>query len=193
MLTTKTPQNEAVEGLNPVGLFSLLFLFSLLCCLEQVARGGTLLTFLKEILGVAKHNGQKTCFRTQLPWVGFQAFPKKSSEKKFGHVAEVNQRCCLEESGQWHESVDGTHLVLVTGKLVLQKKYILSNGSYGKIGFGKKQDQGTSWLKGSVRTSHPTAPGLNLGNLLIFQASCDRGLNQSEQKCLTVPKDKPRN
>ena len=36
-------------------------------------------------------------------------------------VAEVNQCYCLEESGQRLENVDGTHLLLASGKLVLQK------------------------------------------------------------------------
>ena len=37
------------------------------------------------------------------------------------NVAEVNQRCWFEESGQWLENVDQTHLVLVSGKPVLKK------------------------------------------------------------------------
>ena len=36
---------------------------------------------------------------------------------------QVNQRRCLEESGQRLENVDRTHLVLARGKLVLQKNY----------------------------------------------------------------------
>ena len=36
-------------------------------------------------------------------------------------AALVNQRCCLEKSGQWLENVDQTHLVLASGKLVVQK------------------------------------------------------------------------
>ena len=41
-------------------------------------------------------------------------------------VANVNQRrCCVEESEQWLENADQTHLVLASGKLVLQKS--LSN------------------------------------------------------------------
>ena len=36
-------------------------------------------------------------------------------------VAEVNQRRWLEESGQRLENVDGTHLVLASGKPVLTK------------------------------------------------------------------------
>ena len=40
------------------------------------------------------------------------------------YVAEVNQRCCLEERGQWLENVDRTHLViLASGKPVLQIHY----------------------------------------------------------------------
>ena len=42
-------------------------------------------------------------------------------EIKFVHLAEINQWRCLEESGQWLENVDGTHLVLASGKLELQK------------------------------------------------------------------------
>ena len=40
-------------------------------------------------------------------------------------MVEVNQRYCLEKSGQWLENVDGTHLVHTSGKLVLQKPLIL--------------------------------------------------------------------
>ena len=40
---------------------------------------------------------------------------------KFVAVTEVNQQRCLEESGQWLENVDRTHLVLASGKLVLQR------------------------------------------------------------------------
>ena len=36
-------------------------------------------------------------------------------------VVEVNQRGCLEESEQWSENVDQTHLVLASGKLVLKQ------------------------------------------------------------------------
>ena len=39
----------------------------------------------------------------------------------FLNVAEVNQLCWLEESGQWLENVDQTYLVLASGKPVLQK------------------------------------------------------------------------
>ena len=38
-------------------------------------------------------------------------------------VAEVDQRRWLEESRQWLENVDQTHLVLASGKRVLQKRY----------------------------------------------------------------------
>ena len=41
---------------------------------------------------------------------------------KIINLAEVNQQCWLEESGQWLENVDQTHLVLASGKPVLQKK-----------------------------------------------------------------------
>ena len=47
--------------------------------------------------------------------------PQKISEEKNVAVAEVYQPHCLEESGQWLENVDQTHLVLASGKLVLQK------------------------------------------------------------------------
>ena len=47
----------------------------------------------------------------------------KDSQRSHGgrlvHVAEVNQRRWLEESGQWLENVDQIHLVLSTKKLFL--------------------------------------------------------------------------
>ena len=49
------------------------------------------------------------------------SIPEKISEEKFVDVAEVSQRRCLEKSEQWLENVDRTHLVLGSGKLVLQK------------------------------------------------------------------------
>ena len=42
------------------------------------------------------------------------------SEEKIIIVAEVDQQRCLEESGQWLENVDQSHLVLAMGSLVLQ-------------------------------------------------------------------------
>ena len=53
-------------------------------------------------------------------------------------AAEVNQRRCIEESGQWLENVDRTHLVLASGELVLQTKNLcgidgsLQQGSFFK-------------------------------------------------------------
>ena len=47
--------------------------------------------------------------------------PEKISEEKIIDVAEVNQRPSKEESTQWLENVDRIHLVLTSGKLVLQK------------------------------------------------------------------------
>ena len=47
---------------------------------------------------------------------------KKIHRKKIVDAAEVNQRCCVQESGKWLEDVDWTHLVLASGKLVLQNR-----------------------------------------------------------------------
>ena len=47
--------------------------------------------------------------------------PPKNSEENIVNVAEVNERRWLEESGQWLENVDQAHLVLASGKPVLQK------------------------------------------------------------------------
>ena len=62
----------------------------------------------------------------QPPDPGFNSQPPEFfSQEKRVDVTEVNQRRCLEESGQSLENVDGTHLVLASGKLlklVLQKK-----------------------------------------------------------------------
>ena len=48
--------------------------------------------------------------------------PKIISEEKIVNVTEVNQWRCLEESGQWLESVAQTYLLLASGKLILQTK-----------------------------------------------------------------------
>ena len=47
--------------------------------------------------------------------------PNKFSEEFILDVAEVSQQRSLEESGQWLENVDLTHLVLASAKPVLQK------------------------------------------------------------------------
>ena len=47
--------------------------------------------------------------------------PQKNSEENIVNVAEVNQQSCFEEKGQWLDDVDKAHLVLASGKLVLQK------------------------------------------------------------------------
>ena len=39
------------------------------------------------------------------------SIPKTFSEVKIVDVAEVNQRHCLKESGQWLENLNRTHLV----------------------------------------------------------------------------------
>ena len=48
------------------------------------------------------------------------SIPKVFCEENIIDVAEVNQRHCLEESVQWLENVDRTHLLLSSGKLFLQ-------------------------------------------------------------------------
>ena len=48
--------------------------------------------------------------------------PEKFSEEQIDNIADVNQLCCQEESGQWLANVVRTHLVLATGKLALQKR-----------------------------------------------------------------------
>ena len=47
----------------------------------------------------------------KLPFI----YPPKNLEEKIVDVAEVHQRRCSEESGQWFENVDRTHLVLASG------------------------------------------------------------------------------
>ena len=63
---------------------------------------------------------------TQLPWVRFPVFSQKFIIKII-HFAEVNQQRWLEESGQWLENVHQTHLVLASGKPVLQKDEFFSD------------------------------------------------------------------
>ena len=50
--------------------------------------------------------------------------PEKNFRGKIIDVAEVNQQHWIEERGQWLENVDRTHLVLSSGKPVLQKKIL---------------------------------------------------------------------
>ena len=58
---------------------------------------------------------------TMLLKIQNQRAAKIKSMLIFSYVAEVNQKLCLRESGQWLENVDQSHLVLASGKLVLQK------------------------------------------------------------------------
>ena len=57
---------------------------------------------------------------TQQPRVRFTVY-QNFFRGKIINVAVVNQRRWLEESGQWLENVYRTHLVLASGKPVLQK------------------------------------------------------------------------
>ena len=59
-------------------------------------------------------------FWTQLPRVQFPAFPQKSKEKIIEDV-EFDKWTWSEEIRQWLENVYRTHLVLASGKPVLQK------------------------------------------------------------------------
>ena len=58
-------------------------------------------------------------FLTQQPRVRFSAFPKI-----YFLIAEIYPCRWLEESGQRLLNVDRTHLVLASGKLLLQKKRV---------------------------------------------------------------------
>ena len=49
------------------------------------------------------------------------SIPKKILKEQINDVAEVNKWRCLDESGQCLENADQTHLVLASGKLVLQR------------------------------------------------------------------------
>ena len=51
------------------------------------------------------------------------SIPQKISEEIIVAVAEVNQLRCFEESEQWLENVDRTHLLLASGKLLQQKSF----------------------------------------------------------------------
>ena len=59
---------------------------------------------------------------TQRTWVNSQ-HSRNFYRGKIIDAAEVNQLHWLEESGQWLEHVDRTHLVLASGKSVLRKKF----------------------------------------------------------------------
>ena len=59
-------------------------------------------------------------------------------EDRIVNFAELNQWCCLEESGQWLENVNRAHLELATGKLALQNTQSQRNeNTAGLEGLGK--------------------------------------------------------
>ena len=60
---------------------------------------------------------------TQRPWDNSLLFMKM-----YFNVDEIYQRRWLEESEQWLENDDQTHLVLVSSKLVLQRSIISLKG-----------------------------------------------------------------
>ena len=49
------------------------------------------------------------------------SYTEMFTEEKIVDTAKVNPQCCLEENDMLLESVDSTHQVLASGKLVLQK------------------------------------------------------------------------
>ena len=51
------------------------------------------------------------------------SIPEIISDEKCVNIAKVHQQCCLDESGQWRENVDQTHLVMASGNLKLRKSY----------------------------------------------------------------------
>ena len=62
------------------------------------------------------------------PDLGFDSqHSRKISEEKIVDIADGYQWSCFEESGQWLENVVLTHLVLASGKLVLQKRKLMIN------------------------------------------------------------------
>ena len=72
---------------------------------------------------VGEHSKMVSILASRPSCIGFDS---QRSQKKFRgtivDVPEVNQWHCLEESGQWLENVNRTHLVVGSGKLVQHKK-----------------------------------------------------------------------
>ena len=69
------------------------------------------------------HRGTILASHPADPGFDSQRSPKKITGKIID-VAEVNQPPWLEEHGQGVENVDRTHLVLASGRPVLQKRFI---------------------------------------------------------------------
>ena len=70
--------------------------------------------------GRGQHSTLFSSGRPRCP--GFDSLgSQKFSEEKIFKVAVVNQWYWLDESGQWLENVERSHVVLVSGKLVLQE------------------------------------------------------------------------
>ena len=70
---------------------------------------------------------QRTCFSPSSPGFDSQCSPKKFQRKNYN---VVNHWRCLEESRQWLEHADQTHLVRGSSKPALQKRMLnFDNGS----------------------------------------------------------------
>ena len=74
---------------------------------------------LRGFKGAACHRGSILASHPAAPGLN-PSVPKKFQRKKID-FAEVNRWRCLEESEQWLENVDPSHLVPASGKPVLQK------------------------------------------------------------------------
>ena len=87
--------------------------------MQAILKGTVSLAATFKRRGVAQYRGSILAYPPTSPG----SFPsiQKNFRGKIIDVSEVNQRCWLEEIGQWLENVDRTRLVLASGKPVLQK------------------------------------------------------------------------
>ena len=100
-----------------------------------------------------------SCFSPSSPEFNSQCSRKNFRAKNID-VAEVNQLCWVEESGQWLDNVDRTHLVLAGGKPVLQKtkSITLHQGSLFFLGGSPDLSEASPALLPEV-ASLPSASG----------------------------------
>ena len=72
------------------------------------------------MLGSSQHSKMVNILAAKPNSLGFNS--KRSQKFSSGKIVEENQLRKLQESRQWLKYVDRTHLVLVSGKIVLQKR-----------------------------------------------------------------------
>ena len=116
---TRKPKDPRVAPPPPAR--DILFLKSLWTTTEDLL---ILSKYLLNYHRLWRENSFTKTSRTMGVWTDASHPAAKTFRGRIIDVAEATQWRWLEESGQWHENVDPTHLVLASGKPVLQKNTV---------------------------------------------------------------------